>query len=96
MFSESAYFSSAAMVLALVTLWEFEGEGKDYVSKFFSWQLFTANVTGLSTSVLTRVMQPYTIMKFLLTLDAKFKLSTKLHDKIHDCRGEVVTHDIEG
>ena len=53
------------------------------------------NVTGLSTSVLTCETQPYTIMKFLLTLDAKFKLSTIIHDKIHDCRGEVVTHVIK-
>ena len=43
MFSESASdFSPKAMVLALITFWAFEAQGKDYVSKFFSLQLFTA------------------------------------------------------
>ena len=43
MFSESAYFSSTAMVLALVAFWAFEGQGKDNVSKRFIWQLFTTD-----------------------------------------------------
>ena len=66
MFSESASdFSPKAMVLALITLWAFEAQGKDYVSKLFSLQLFTAKCNRSRWENLDRFQYRFQLIKFV-------------------------------